>query len=108
MIVGIFSGSLTSTPVFSSAKATADTKYESAVTIGYGIAYLFGVIGVVLYVQIIPKIIGRNMDIERALIGGEGYEKRIGTERAEHPDVHKNNDLKKDENIVEDTINPFK
>ena len=98
MIVGIFSGALTSTPAFSSAKATADTKYESAVTVGHGIAYLFGVIGVVLYVQIIPKIIGANMDIERALIGGEGYEKRIGTERTEHPDLHKNNEHKKDEN----------
>ena len=102
MIVGIYSGALTSTPAFSSAKATADTKYESAVTVGHGIAYLFGVIGVVLYVQIIPKIIGANMDIERALIGGEGYEKRvgterIGTERTDHPDINKSNDQKKDE-----------
>lgn len=98
MIVGIFSGALTSTPAFSSAKATADTKYESAVTVGHGIAYLFGVIGVVIFVQIVPKIIGANMDIERALIGGEGYEKRIGTERTEHPTLHKNNEQKKDEN----------
>ena len=98
MIVGIFSGALTSTPAFSSAKATADAKYESAVTVGHGIAYLFGVIGVVIFVQIVPKIIGANMDIERALIGGEGYEKRIGTERTEHPTLHKNNEQKKDEN----------
>jgi AspT/YidE/YbjL antiporter-like protein len=91
MIVGIFSGALTSTPAFSAAKATANTKYESAVTVGHGIAYLFGVIGVVLFVQIIPKIVGANMDIERALIGGEGYEKRIGTERTENPDLHNKN-----------------
>jgi AspT/YidE/YbjL antiporter-like protein len=91
MIVGIYSGALTSTPAFSAAKATADTKYESAVTVGHGIAYLFGVIGVVLFVQIVPKIIGANMDIERALIGGEGYEKRIGTERTDHPDIHVKN-----------------
>ena len=98
IIVGIFSGALTSTPAFSSAKATADAKYESAVTVGHGIAYLFGVIGVVLFVQIVPKIIGANMDIERALIGGEGYEKRIGTERTDHPDLHKStNEPKKDE-----------
>jgi len=88
IIVGIFSGALTSTPAFSAAKATADAKYESAVTVGHGIAYLFGVIGVVLFVQIVPKILGANMDIERALIGGEGYEKRIGTERTDHPDIH--------------------
>ena len=67
IIVGIFSGALTSTPAFSAAKSTADTKYESAVTVGHGIAYLFGVIGVVLFVQIVPKILGVNMDIERAL-----------------------------------------
>ena len=98
IIVGIFSGALTSTPAFSSAKATADTKYESAVTVGHGIAYLFGVIGVVLFVQLVPKIVGANMDIERALIGGEGYEKRIGTERTEHPDLHKTtNEQKKGE-----------
>ena len=98
LIVGIYSEALTSTPAFSSAKATADTKYEPAVTVGYGIAYLFGVIGVVLFVQIIPKIIGANMDIERAKIGGEEYEKRIGTEKTEHPDLHKNNENKKNEN----------
>ena len=76
IIVGIFSGALTSTPAFSAAKATADTKYESAVTVGHGIAYLFGVIGVVLYVQFVPKILGANMDIERALIGDGEYEKK--------------------------------
>ena len=83
MIVGIYSGALTSTPAFSAAKSTADTKYESAVTVGHGIAYLFGVIGVVLYVQFIPKIVGANMEIERALMGGGEYEKRIGTERTD-------------------------
>ena len=105
MIVGIFSGALTSTPAFSAAKATADTKYESAVTVGHGIAYLFGVIGVVLFVQIVPKIMGANMDIERALIGGEGYEKRIGTERTDHPDIHiKNAELKKDDKNKKEKI----
>ena len=61
IIVGIFSGALTSTPAFSAAKATADTKYEPAVTVGHGIAYLFGVIGVVLFVQFVPKILGANI-----------------------------------------------
>jgi len=89
MIVGIYSGALTSTPAFSAAKATADSKYESAVTVGHGIAYLFGVIGVVLYVQFIPKIVGANMEIERALMGGGEYEKRIGTERTDIAALHK-------------------
>lgn len=34
--------------------------------VGYAIAYPFGVIGVVLFVQIIPKILHANMDEERA------------------------------------------
>lgn len=85
MMVGIFSGSLTSTPAFSAAKASADGDYESAVTVGYGIAYLFGVLGVVLFVQIIPKIVGADMDLERELIMEKGYKitKRIGTEKTD-------------------------
>lgn len=68
MLVGLLSGSLTSTPAFSAAKATVAAEYENAVTVGHGIAYLFGVIGVVLFVQIIPKISKANMDEERAKI----------------------------------------
>ena len=98
MIVGIFSGALTSTPAFSAAKATAETKYESAVTVGHGIAYLFGVIGVVLFVQIIPKVLKVNMNTERALIGGEDYEKRIGTEKTDHPALHTKGEKDDDKN----------
>ena len=65
MIVGLLSGSLTSTPAFSAAKATVDPAYEGAVSVGHGIAYIFGVIGVVLFVQIIPKLARANMDVER-------------------------------------------
>ena len=66
MIVGLLSGSLTSTPAFSAAKATVNPAYEGAVSVGHGIAYIFGVIGVVLFVQIIPKLSRANMDEERA------------------------------------------
>ena len=65
MIVGLLSGSLTSTPAFSAAKATVNPAYEGAVSVGHGIAYIFGVIGVVLFVQIIPKLARANMDVER-------------------------------------------
>lgn len=67
MLVGILSGSLTSTPAFAAAKATVP-EYEAAVTVGHGIAYLFGVIGVVLFVQLIPKLSKADMDAERAKI----------------------------------------
>ncbi len=68
MLVGLLSGSLTSTPAFSAAKATVAPQYEDAVTVGHGIAYLFGVIGVVLFVQLIPKLTKANMDEERRKI----------------------------------------
>ncbi|MBR3282857.1 MAG: permease [Ruminococcus sp.] len=67
LMTGILSGALTSTPGFSAAKDAAPD-YQSAVSVGYGIAYIFGVLGVVLFVQIIPKILGADMSKERQLL----------------------------------------
>ena len=75
MLVGILSGALTSTPAFSASKASVVDAFaandavkaaglEDAVTVGHGIAYLFGVIGVVLFVQLIPKLLHANMEEE--------------------------------------------
>jgi len=66
MIVGLLSGSLTSTPAFSAAKATVDASLTSLVSVGHGIAYIFGVIGVVLFVQLVPKVMKADMDVERS------------------------------------------
>ncbi len=66
MIVGLLSGSLTSTPAFSAAKATVAPELQSLVSVGHGIAYIFGVIGVVLFVQLMPKLTKANMEEERA------------------------------------------
>lgn len=66
MIVGLLSGALTSTPAFSAAKATVAEEYTSLVSVGHGIAYIFGVVGVVLFVQLIPKLTKANMEEERA------------------------------------------
>lgn len=70
MFVGLLSGSLTSTPAFSAAKATVAGRangelLEDLVTVGYGIAYLFGVIGVVFFVQLVPKFVKADMKAER-------------------------------------------
>ena len=65
MIVGILAGALTSTPAFSASKEAVGEGLESAVSTGYGIAYIFGVIGVVLFVQVLPKLLRANMDVER-------------------------------------------
>ncbi len=66
MLVGLLSGSLTSTPAFSAAKSTVATpELEDLVTVGHGISYLFGVIGVVLFVQLVPKFMKADMRVER-------------------------------------------
>ena len=71
MLVGILSGSLTSTPAFSAAKDTVQNLNPdnvALVSVGHGIAYLFGVIGVVLFVQLVPKMAKADMAEERAKI----------------------------------------
>lgn len=65
MAVGLLTGGLTSTPGFSAGKEVA-TAIEEQVTAGYGIAYLYGVLGVVLFVQLVPKILKVNMADEVA------------------------------------------
>lgn len=65
MIVGLLSGSLTSTPAFSAAKATVDPALEDIVSVGHGISYLFGVVGVVLFVQLTPKFVHADMETEK-------------------------------------------
>lgn len=78
MIVGLLSGSLTSTPAFSAAKATVAPEFEGLVSVGHGISYIFGVVGVVLFVQLIPKLTKANMEEERAklVIKSENEEKK--------------------------------
>ncbi len=78
MIVGLLSGSLTSTPAFSAAKATVDPSLTSLVSVGHGIAYIFGVIGVVLFVQLIPKLSKADMDLERSklILKDDGADKK--------------------------------
>ena len=88
MIVGLLSGSLTSTPAFSAAKATVLEEYQSLVSVGHGIAYIFGVIGVVLFVQLVPKLTKANMEEERAklVIKDEGEKKKTFTGKLFHID----------------------
>lgn len=64
LLAGLLSGALTSTPAFSASKATVAPEYADAVTVGYGISYIFGVIGVVLFVQLMPKILKANVEEE--------------------------------------------
>lgn len=68
MMTGIFAGALTSTPAFSASKGAVAEGLDGIVSTGYGIAYLFGVVGVVLFVQLIPKLMGVDIAAEREKI----------------------------------------
>ncbi len=63
---GLLSGALTSTPGFSAAEEVASDK--GIVTLGHAIAYPFGVVGVVLFVQLMPKFLKADMNYERGLL----------------------------------------
>ncbi len=69
---GVLSGALTSTPGFSAA-VDAATENLARITLGHAIAYPFGVVGVVLFVQLMPKFLKADMNKERELLklGGE-------------------------------------
>ncbi len=64
LATGMMTGSLTSTPGLAAAIEAAGEQGELA-SIGYGIAYPFGVISVVLFVQLTPRVLKANMDDER-------------------------------------------
>ena len=60
--VGMMSGALTSTPGLAAAIEATGSDMAS---VGYGIAYPFGVVGVVLFVQLIPKLLKVDIEAER-------------------------------------------
>ncbi len=64
LATGLMTGALTSTPGLSAAKEVAGEGAD-LVTAGYGIAYLFGVLGVVFFVQLMPRILKVNIAEER-------------------------------------------
>ncbi len=60
LAVGMYAGALTSTPGLA---AATDAARSPLVTLGYGIAYPFGVVGVVLFVQLLPRLL--RIDLNR-------------------------------------------
>lgn len=90
-MVGLLAGALTSTPAFSASKEAVEKMgTEDAVSAGYAIAYLFGVIGVVLFVQLLPKLTKANMEYELKKIAVEEKKKdstkTIGKKHTIHVD----------------------
>jgi len=79
LAAGLFAGAMTSTPALAAATEGA-LHLSSDVAIGYGITYPFGVIGVVLFVQLFPRLLRNrspqdaqsippeSQDVEKSLI----------------------------------------
>ena len=77
-IVGLLAGALTSTPGLAVA---IDSTGSSLASIAYGIAYPFGVIGVILFVKLLPRVFRVDLDKEAARIEKErtGKYPELGT-----------------------------
>ena len=64
---GLFSGALTCTPALAAAVDVVERIVpggSGGVSVGYGIAYPFSMLGVVLLIQFLPKILRRDLRIE--------------------------------------------
>lgn len=86
--IGLLTGALTSTPGLA---AAIDTTGSPLASIGYGVAYPFGVIGVILFVSFLPKII--RTDIQKA---EKAYNDSL---RSDFPEIQKANFLVENENV---------
>lgn len=64
-IVGLIAGALTSTPGLAVA---IDSTQSPAASIAYGIAYPFGVIGVILFVKLLPKMLRKDLVAEAKML----------------------------------------
>jgi putative transport protein len=61
--IGLLSGALTSTPGLA---AAIDSTNSPLASIGYGIAYPFGVIGVILFIRLLPKLMRTDIKVAEA------------------------------------------
>lgn len=69
LTVGLFAGALTSTPALAVALEALPAGVQTAV--GYGIAYPFGVVGLVLFVQLLPRLLRQDLDALARRLGSQ-------------------------------------
>jgi putative transport protein len=93
LCIGLLTGALTSTPGLA---AAIDTTGSPLASIGYGIGYPFGVIGVILFVSLLPRFLRVNVKEAEA-----DYKKEV---LVGYPEVLKKNFLVENENVVGKSI----
>ena len=75
LALGVMAGALTCT---ASLTATLEiVGSQSAAGVGYALAYVFGIISIVLFVQIVPKLFKANVEEENAKIPNPPVSKRL-------------------------------
>ena len=87
--IGLLNGSLTSTPGLA---AAIDVTNSPLASIGYGIGYPFGVIGVILFVNLLPKFLRVKVSDEKEL-----YDKNS---LAEYPKMYQKHFIVENENVI--------
>ncbi len=88
MMTGLLTGALTSTPGLA---AAIESTHSPLASIGYGIAYPFGVLGVILFVKLGPKIF--NVDLKKE------EEKFIEKSQSSSPTIFNKNFIVSNENV---------
>lgn len=73
--IGVFNGALTSTPGLA---AAFDATGSALTAVGYGIAYPVGVIGVILFVQLFPRLMKVNLQQEEKAYSAQLLEDHPG------------------------------
>lgn len=81
LAIGLFAGAMTSTPGLASAQETTGSALTST---GYGVAYPFGVIGVILFIKLLPFMFKVDIRKEEEL---ESKQRQAGREKVIHRHV---------------------
>lgn len=93
LAIGLFAGALTSTPGLASAIESTQSHLAS---IGYGIAYPFGVVGVIIFVHLVPRLLKINIKKEEAK-----YEEAI---KEDYPELNFKHFEVNNENVIGKTL----
>src|SRR5680860_1293003 len=91
--IGLFTGALTSTPGLA---AAIDYTGSPLASIGYGVGYPFGVIGVILFIRFLPKILRISLKKSE-----EEFDSKI---KDEFPEILRRNFIVENENIFGKSI----
>jgi putative transport protein len=98
LAAGLYSGALTCTPALAAAIDVIERLTpgaSAAVSVGYGVAYPFSMIGVVLLIQFLPRLLGRKLSQEELRWQEERKVESPGLEARQYRITNPNCDGKK-------------